>query len=213
MDAKIEELKPRLEASYKKCAEALARRLARRKALDFGAGYRLTGTPGKFRDFQSSGAILWATFSTGALGDPELPAAAGQGRANPFRMQGVIHARYTLAERFYNDAGAITGKADSGLVVASLESVPSPDDSERFRWSLQAGWTKQDSPNGVDPDKEYWRYLGIARFRLARGVWLNGTFGRVSGRGVERDTYATFGVSFAPGAAGGLGSLLSALGR
>lgn len=198
-NAKLADLQPALTDEYKACAEKVATLMARRPALDFGAGYRLTGRPGKFRDFHSSGAILWGTFSTGTLGGKaadEDPASEGKGGLG---IRGVIHARYTFSEEFYDAAGAVSGKADAGLVVAGVESVPSTDNSEPFRWSLQAGYTRQDSPVAADPDKRYWRYLAIGRFRLADGVWLNGTVGRVRGRGVEPDTYLLFGISFAPG--------------
>jgi hypothetical protein len=192
-------LRGEISAAYQVCANRVATEMSRRSSLDVGAGFRLTGAPGHFRELQGSGAIVWGTYATGVLGgNPQ----GTDPLANMLGMQarGVVHARYTIAEDVYNAAGVRTGQADSALLVAGIESVPVQGRSETLRWSLQAGWTRQDAPDATTEDRNYWRFLGIARLRLGEGMWLNGTFGRVQGRGVESDNYVSVGISIAPAA-------------
>lgn len=195
---KAAELKPAMEKAYQACVEKVAKIMARRASFDFGVGVRFSGQAGKFRHVEESGAILWATYATGALGGSSDGDDAFGRSLSGFQARGVLHARYTLNEQMYDAAGAKTGKADAALLVAGLESVADPERPGRLSWSLQAGWTMQDAATPADTKKDYWRYLGVARARIMEGIWLNGTFGRVSGRGVESDTYMMIGISFGP---------------
>lgn len=195
----IDARRAEIASTYQECADRTATAMSRRSALDIGAGFRLTGAPGNFRDLQGSGAIVWGTFATGVFGG-ERASPDSLGGIIGMQVRGVIHARYTFSEDFYDQAGVRTGQADSGLVVAGLESVPVQGRPETLRWSIQAGWTRQDSPTAANEDRNYWRYLGIVRYRLREGLWLNGTVGRVHGRGVESDTYVSVGFTIAPAA-------------
>lgn len=193
----INAFKPQIEEAYQRCVDQSALRMSQRPVIDVGAGVRLIGDPGHFRNFQNSGVIVWGTLATGFGGGNEQ---GGDRSWNGFSLavRGVLHARYTFSEDFFDENGARTGQADSALLVAGLESVPVEGRPETLRWSLQAGWTLQNSPTAANEDRNYWRYLGMVRYRLREGLWLNGTVGRVSGRGIESDTYVSVGISIAP---------------
>lgn len=192
-------IRPQLEAAYQACADETAREMSRRPSLNVGAGLRIIGDAGHLRGFENSGMIVWGTLATGVFG-------GGRQANDPFwgslRMQvrGVLHGRYTFSEDIFDEEGSLTGEADSALLVAGLESVPVADSPDNFRWSLQAGWNMQDAPNALTEDRNYWRFLGLARLRVSEGIWLNATVGRVQGRGVEDDTYVSIGFSIAPAA-------------
>jgi hypothetical protein len=79
-----------------------------------------------------------------------------------------------------------------------MESASNPAKPERFRWSLQGGWTKQDAVLPTEEDRDFWRYQASLTLRLTDSIWLIGTLGRVSGDGVEDDTKALIGLTFTP---------------
>ena len=194
--ARLAELKPALEKAYTECTDRVAKKMAGRGSLDVGAGIRFLGDPGDLSGLAESGIIAWATYGTGTLG--------GDGEKSAFPsipIRAVLHGRFTFGEAFFGEDGALTGHGDSFLLAGGLESVPDPDGNDVLRWNLQVGWTSQEDPSGIEEDKDYWRYLANASFRIAKGVWLRGTLGRTEGRGIDKDTYILFGLSLTPGGA------------
>ena len=196
----MERMRSEVRAAYQVCADRQAVFMSRQASFDIGAGFRLTGAPGDFRNLHGSGTIVWATYATGVLGGGGSEQNGDAfSRAFGIQARAVAHARYTFSEDIFDQNGVRTGQADSSLLVAGIESVPIPRRPELIRWSLQAGWTRQEAPNAMSEDRDYWRFLGIGQFRIREGLWLNATVGRVQGRGVEDDTYVSVGFTLTPG--------------
>ncbi len=205
---KAETLKPRMEAAYRRCVDRIATQMALRPSFDFGAGIRMNGTPGGLDNLENSGAIVWATYATGAISlgrereaAPDAPRSLLSTLPRP-SMRGVLHVRYTFDEAAFDDKNQRTGEADAALVALGLESVTRNASTDRFRWSLQGGWNRQDAASPTSKDRDYWRYLANVDTRVMEGIWISGTLGRVEGDGIEDDTYATIALKFsATGAA------------
>ena len=189
----------KIEIAHAACVVEQSKRMATRSSFDAGFGMRFNGDAGRFRDFDDTGAIFWATWSSGVIGNPS-PATAKAGPLNALRVQAIAHARYTLKEAVYDEKFVPLGKRNTLMLVGGIESVPNLDPSviERFRWSIQGGWNKQNAILSTDEDKDYWRYQATANFKVLPGIWLNATVGRVSGKGVRTDTKALIGFSFSP---------------
>lgn len=197
-DELLAENKAVLDKEYADCATRLAKSLAVKPSWDAGMGVRLTGAPGRLGHLEAGGTVFWTTLASGVIGarapDPEA------GPIARLRLRAVVHARYTLNETQFDDKFVLQGKKNAAMLVAGLESAPwdDPEKVEHFRWNIQAGWNRQNAVKPTDEDKNYWRYLGVASFRVANGIWLNGTLGRVSGKGVKSDTTALLGFTFSP---------------
>lgn len=194
--AKAAALKGSIEKAYNKCVTETAKIIAKEPSLDIGAGFRLTGDPGKFSNLRSSGAIVWATYATGVFG------GLGGSESNGFASQirGVIHARHTFKEAVYDNNSTLLGRRDATMIAAGLETVPLAGKQEKFRWSLQGGWNRQKTSVLGTPNRNYWRAIGRSQFQIQDGLWLNLSAGRVQGKGIESDTYLLFGISFNPSA-------------
>lgn len=192
---KARELKPAIQQAYKVCTDRVAKVFEQRSSLDAGAGLRMSGKPDKFSGFAESGTIVWVTYATGAVGGNSQNAFW---RSLPsLQFRGVIHTRYTFSEETSDTKGAKTGGADAALIALGIESIPDPSGNSPIRWSLQAGWNKQVTPNSTVKAKNYGRYLFKLQTQIGDGLWLNGTLGRVSGKGVQSDTYVLVGINFA----------------
>lgn len=187
-----------LDKEYADCATRLAKSLAVKPSWDAGMGVRLTGAPGRLGHLEAGGTVFWTTLASGIIGARELDSEAGP--LARLRLRAVAHVRYTLNETQFDDTFVLQGKKNAAMLVAGLESAPWSDPAkiEHFRWNIQAGWNRQNAVKPTDEDKNYWRYLGVASFRVANGIWLNGTLGRVSGKGVKSDTTALLGFTFSP---------------
>ncbi|MBJ7437884.1 MAG: hypothetical protein JHD35_02505 [Sphingopyxis sp.] len=183
--------------AYAECVTQQAKRMVARSSLDAGVGVRMSGEPGKLRGLESSGTILWATFATGVLG---RSAAREEGPLGALHIRALAHVRYTLRETIYDDAFLPQGKRNALSLVGGIESVPSDDPkrTERLRWSLQAGWNRQNAVLPDEEDRNYWRFLGSANFRISNGIWATATLGRVTGKGIDDDTKALIGITFTP---------------
>jgi hypothetical protein len=186
-----------IDRTYSECATRLSKVLAARPALDIGFGYRWRGTPGDFGQLTSSGSVLWGTFVTGVIGGRDEKAVR-PGPLAGLRLRGVVHARYTIKDDVLDEKFVLKGRRDSTMIVAGIESAPAldPKKTEPLRWTLQAGWNRQTAVLLTDVDKNYWRYQAVVSVRLRDGLWLNGTLGRVSGRGVIADTQTLLSLTF-----------------
>lgn len=186
-----------ISKAYAECVTQQAKRMVARPSLDAGVGIRMSGEPGKFRGLESSGTILWATFATGVLG---RSAAREEGPLGALHIRALAHVRYTLKETVYDDAFLPQGKRNALSLVGGIESVPSDDPkrTERFRWNFQAGWNRQNAVLPAEEDRNYWRFLGNANFRISNGIWATASLGRVTGKGIEDDTKALIGITFTP---------------
>ncbi|MBO9697128.1 MAG: hypothetical protein J7499_13100 [Sphingopyxis sp.] len=187
-----------ISKAYAECVTQQAKRMVGRPSLDAGVGFRLSGDPGKLRNLESSGTIFWATFATGILG--RSAKRQEEGPLGVLRARALAHVRYTLRETLYDDAFLPQGKRNALSLVGGIESVPSDDPKriERLRWSLQAGWNRQNAVLPDEEDRNYWRFLGSANFRIGNGIWATASLGRVTGKGVEPDTKALIGITFTP---------------
>lgn len=186
-----------IQERYSRCIAESAKRTARRPSFDAGAGLRLRGEPGTIDHLRASGAIVWATWSSGVVGGDGGP---GSTHSSTFGFQVLAHIRYTSREEVYDDKFVLLGKRDSLEAVAGIESVPAadPDAVERFRWGLQAGWHRQNAVLPTDKDENYWRYLAKADVRLGEGYWLNLSYGRADGTGINRDSRVLVGFTIDP---------------
>jgi hypothetical protein len=186
-----------IDRTYSECATRLSKVLAAKPALDVGYGYRWRGTPGDFGQLASSGSVVWGTFVTGVIGGGD-DKAVRPGPLAGLRLRGLVHARYTIKDDVLDDKFVLKGRRDSSMIVAGIESAPAldPKKTEHLRWTLQAGWNRQTAVLPTDVNKNYWRYQAVVSVRLMDGLWLNGTLGRVSGRGVVADTQTLLSLTF-----------------
>lgn len=186
-----------IDRTYSECATRLSKVLAAKPALDVGYGYRWRGTPGEFGQLTSSGSVVWGTFVTGVIGGVD-DKAVRPGPLAGLRLRGLVHARYTIKDDVLDDKFVLKGRRDSSMIVAGIESAPAldPKKTEHLRWTLQAGWNQQTAVLPTDVNKNYWRYQAVVSMRLRDGLWLNGTLGRVSGRGVVADTQTLLSLTF-----------------
>jgi hypothetical protein len=173
---------------YDECAKVAGRAIAGAGFVDVGVGHRMTGDPGDIDNLKSAGTLIWATAGTGRL----------FGKKEQGGARAVAHARFTFDDSVFDESFVLQGERDSVQLVAGIESIPNPSKPERFRWSLQGGWTKQNAVLPVEEDRNFWRYQANLTLRVSDSVWLVGTLGRVSGEGVEDDTMALIGISFTP---------------
>jgi hypothetical protein len=180
--------KDQINKLYDECAKVAGRAIAGAGFVDVGVGHRMTGDPGDIDNLKSAGTLVWATAGTGQV----------FGKKDQGGARAVAHARFTFDDSLFDDSFVLQGERDSIQLVAGIESIPNPSKPERFRWSLQGGWTKQNAVLPVEEDRNFWRYQANLTLRVSDSVWLVGTLGRVSGEGVEDDTMALIGISFTP---------------
>ncbi len=177
-----------LNAALATCDDEMSGRLASAASLDVGFGQRWTGDPGRLHNLRGSGTILWATYSSGVLNR----------KSEFFRARLIFHGRYVIGETAYDDLFIRQGRSDSVTVALGIESAPEEPSLERFRWSIQTGYTDKGAAGPDTQDQRYWRTLGTAAVKVTDEFWLTGTYGKVAGKGIENDDYFLFGVTFSP---------------
>lgn len=184
---------------HAECVTAQAKRMEAAPGLDAGFAVRFNGQPTGLAGFKQTGAVLWATWTSGLIGG-STTTDRPSGPISGLRARAVVHGRYTLKEAVYNDTFVLQGKRNALALVGGIESVPSDakDAEDKFRWTLQTGWNRQNAVLPTEVDKNYWRYQAIGHFRIGTGLWLNATLGRVSGKGVTSDTKASIGFTLVP---------------
>jgi hypothetical protein len=167
--------------------------------LDLGGGVVWEGLPGKFRGFDNPAAVFWMSARTTLSGSKPH----GNNYADLVAWLKDDSPWFTIATsgRVGVSESVATGDATKPKILANSYTgwMSLEGHTERAILSFQIGFQKTDPRLAADSAFAGTRftYLGSLDYRIAKGVWLGGSYGRANGVGsLKSDSRFRLSVSF-----------------